>query len=195
MPDAAATAAVGRATVRYPGGLEARFRWAGTGAAAAVFDISEAIGALHDHGPLVAAEPDRLCRAELHVEGPIGAWTVRLASLIYDEPRAELWDAPGLLMVKYGFRVYALGARTGELAWSRASGTPIVAVLCSTRLDHALVQTEVETLSLRPDGEVGWRAAHNEVVVDAELVGGRLVLSSYGGVRLVLDPRSGRSLD
>jgi len=195
MPDAAATAAVGRATVRYPGGLEARFRWAGTSAAAAVFDISEAIGALHDHGPLVAAEPDRLCRAELHVEGPIGAWTVRLASLIYDEPRAELWDAPGLLMVKYGFRVYALGARTGELAWSRASGTPIVAVLCSTRLDHALVQTEVETLSLRPDGEVGWRAAHNEVVVDAELVGGRLVLSSYGGVRLVLDPRSGRSLD
>ncbi|HEY7599525.1 MAG TPA: hypothetical protein VH741_06335 [Candidatus Limnocylindrales bacterium] len=195
MPEATAETAVGRASVRYPGGLAARFRWAGSGAASAVFAVSEALGTLHDHGPLVAAEPDRLCRAELHVEGPIGAWTVRLASLIYDEPRAELWDGPGLLMVKYGFRLYALGARTGELAWSRASGTPIVAVLCSTRLDTALLQTEVETISLRADGEIGWRAAHNEVIVAAELVGGRLVLTSYGGVRLALDPVSGRSLD
>jgi hypothetical protein len=195
MPDAAASAPVGRATVRYPGGLSARFRWAGSGAAATVFGISEALGVLHDHGALVAAEPDRLCRAQVHVEGPTGAWTVRLASLIYDEPRAELWDGPGILLVKYGFRVYALGARSGELAWSHASGTPIVAVLCSTRLDHALVQTEIETLSLRHDGGVGWRAAHNEVVTDAELVGGRLVLTSYGGQRLALDPRTGQSLD
>jgi outer membrane protein assembly factor BamB len=131
----------------------------------------------------------------MHVEGPTGAWTVRLASLIYDEPAAELWDAPGLLLVKYGFRVYALGARSGELVWSRQSGTPVVAVLCSTRLDTALVQTEIETLSLRADGEVAWRAAHNEVVTAAELVGGRLVLTSYGGQLLALDPRTGRSLD
>lgn len=195
MPDPAADTPVGRATVRYPGGLSARFRWAGSGAAAAVFGISEAVGVLHDQGALVAAEPDRLCRAEIHVEGPTGAWTVRLASLIYDEPRAELWDGPGILLVKYGFRVYALGARSGELAWSHASGTPIVAVLCSTRLDHALVQTEIETLSLRQDGGVGWRAAHNDVVTAAELVGGRLVLTSYGGQRLALDPRTGQSLD
>jgi hypothetical protein len=195
MPDPAAAATVGRASVRYPGGLSARFRWAGSGAAAAVFGVSEALGVLHDHGPLVAFAPDRLCRAEIHVEGPIGAWTVRLASLIFDEPRAELWDGPGLLLVKYGFRVYALGARSGELAWSHPSGTPIVAVICSTRLDHALVQTEIETLSLRPDGEVSWRAAHNEVVTDAELVGGQLVLTSYGGQRLLLDPRTGQSLD
>jgi hypothetical protein len=33
------------------------------------------------------------------------------------------------------------------------------------------------------------------VVTDAELVGGRLVLTSYGGQRLVLDPRTGQSLD
>ena len=32
-------------------------------------------------------------------------------------------------------------------------------------------------------------------VVGAELVGGRLVLTSYGGQLLALDPRSGRSLD
>jgi hypothetical protein len=195
VPDAPAEVVVGRQTVRYPGGLQARFRWAGTGAAAAVFGISEALGTLHDHGPLVAAEPDRLCRAELHVESPIGAWTVRLASMIFDEPRAELWDGPGLLLVKYGFRLYALGARSGELAWSRPSGTPIVAVLCSSRLEHALLQTEIETLSLRPDGEVAWRAAHNEVVTEAELIGGRLVLTSYAGQRLAIDPRSGRSLD
>ena len=37
-------------------------------------------------------------------------------ALVRGEPRAELWDEPGLLMVKYGFRLYALGARTGELA-------------------------------------------------------------------------------
>lgn len=191
----AGSESVRRATVRYPGGLQARFRWAGSGLAAEVFGISEAVGALHDHGPLVAAEPDRLCRCELHVEGPVGAWTVRLASLVYDDPAAELWDEPGLLLVKYGFRVYALGARTGELVWSRQSGTPVVAVLTSTRLGHALVQTEIETLSLRPDGEVAWRAAHNEVVTDAELVAGRLILTSYGGQRLALDPRTGRSLD
>lgn len=193
MPDA--TEAVRRANVRYPGGLSARFRWAGSGAAAEVFGISEAIGPLHDHGPLVAADPDRLCRCEVHVESPVGGWTVRLASLIYDDPAAELWDEPGLLLVKYGFRVYALGARTGELAWSKASGTPIVAVLCSTRLETALVQTEIETFSLRADGEVAWRAAHNEVVTDAELIGGRLVLTSYGGQRQAIDPRSGRALD
>lgn len=191
----AAADTVRRATVRYPGGLQARFRWAGSGAAAEVFGISEALGTLHDHGPLVAADPDRLCRCELHVEGPIGAWTVRLASLVYDDPAAELWDEPGLLLVKYGFQVYALGARSGELVWSRRSGTPIVAVLCSTRLPHAIVQTEIETLSLRPDGEVAWRAAHNEVVTEAELIGGRLVLTSYAGQRLAIDPRTGRSLD
>ncbi len=184
-----------RATIQYPGGLHARYRWAGSGAAAAVFAASEATGALVDHGPLVAAEPDRLCRAELHVEGPLGAWTARFASLIYDEPRGTLWDSVGLLLVKYGFRLYALGARTGELAWSYASGTPIVAALCSPRLDTAVLQTEIETISLRPDGEVAWRAAHNDVVTEAELVGGRLVLTSYGGQPLALDPRTGRALD
>lgn len=184
-----------RATIQYPGGLHARYRWAGSGAAGIVFATSEAAGTLVDHGPLVAAEPDRLCRAELHVEGPLGAWTARLASLIYDEPRGTLWDSVGLLLVKYGFRLYALGARTGELAWTYASGTPIVAAICSPRLDAAVLQTEIETICLGPSGEVVWRAAHNDVVTDAELIGGRLVLTSYGGQRLVLDPRTGRAVD
>jgi hypothetical protein len=186
---------VRRASIQYPGGFQARYRWAGSGAAEAVFATSEAVGRLADHGPLVAAEPDRLCRAELHVEGPLGSWTARFASLIYDEPSASLWDSAGLLLVKYGFRLYALGARTGELAWSYASGTPIVAALCAPRLEAAVLQTEIETICLRSDGEVAWRAAHNDVVTAAELVGGRLVLTSYGGQRLALDPRTGRAVD
>jgi hypothetical protein len=188
-------AAARRATIQYPGGLHARYRWAGSGAAGEVFAISEALGTLTDHGPLVSTEPDRLCRAELHVEGPLGAWTARFASLIYDEPSGALWDSAGLLLVKYGFRLYALGSRTGELAWSFDSGTPLVAALCSPRLDHAIVQTELETVSLRADGEVAWRAAHNDVVTEAELIGGRLVLTSYGGQRMAVDPVSGRALD
>lgn len=180
--------------MQYPGGLSARYRWAGSGEAELVFAISEATGPLHDLGPLVSAEPDRLCRAELRVEGPLGAWTARFASLIYDDPQAVLWDTHGLLLVKYGFRMYALGSRTGEIAWSHGSGTPIVTVLASSRLDHALVQTEVETIALRSQGEVAWRAAHSDVVIAAELVGGRLVLTSYGGQHLALDPRSGQSV-
>jgi hypothetical protein len=184
-----------RAQVQYPGGLSARYRWAGSGAAEMVFAISEGTGPLHDLGPLVALQPDRLCRAELRVEGPLGAWTARFASLIYDEPQAVLWDTPGLLLVKYGFRLYALGSRSGELAWSHPSGTPIVAVLASSRLEHALLQSEIETIALREQGDVAWRAAHSDVVTAAELVGGRLVLTSYGGQLMAIDPRSGRSID
>jgi outer membrane protein assembly factor BamB len=179
--------------VQYPGGLAARYRWGGTGSAAEVFAITEAGGRLTDHGPLEGAAPDRLCRAELHVEGPLGAWTARFASLIYDEPEGALWDTTGLLLVKYGFRTYAVGSRTGELAWSHRSGTPVVAVLCSPSLDHCYVQSELETLALDAQGEVVWRATHNEVVIGARLIGGQLVLDSYAGRNLVLDPLSGHS--
>jgi hypothetical protein len=188
-----AGAAIRRAQVQYPGGIAARYRWAGSGRADEVFAISEALGSLRDLGPLVAAQPDRLCRAELHVEGPLGAWTARFASLVYDDPAGVLWDSAGLLLIKYGFHLYALGHRTGELAWSHASATPIVAVLASPRLDHSLLQTELETLALRQDGEVAWRATHSDVIVAAELVSGSLVLTSYGGQHLALDARSGQA--
>jgi hypothetical protein len=189
------TVAVHRAQVQYPGGLAARYRWAGSGRAAEVFAISEAVGRLVDLGFVVAAEPDRLCRAELHIEGPLGAWTVRLASVVFDEPQGVLWDTAGLLLVKYGFHLYALGNRTGELAWSRATGTPIVAVVASPRLDNAVLQSEIETIALRPDGEVAWRAAHSDVIVGAELVAGRLILTSYGGQHVVIDARTGQPGD
>lgn len=184
-----------RSSVRYPGGLSARYRWTGSGGIGAIAALSEAGGTLVDHGPLVSADPDRLCRAELRVEGPLGTWTARFASVIFDEPRGVLWDTAGLLLVRYGFRVYALGARTGDLRWSRDSGTPLVALLASSRLDHVLVQGEVETVALDADGEVVWRVPHAEVIVDADLVGGRLVLAAWGGAHLALDPQTGRSVE
>ncbi len=185
---------VQRASVQYPGGLAARYRWAGTGQGEAVFAMSEAGGSLADHGGLGSDAPERACRAELRVEGPLGAWTVRLASPIFDEPQGLLWDAAGLLVVKYGFVAYGLVGRTGELRWHLACGTPIVAVLGSSRLDHVLVQGEVETIAVRADGSVAWRASHDEVVTEAELVGGRLVTLGYDGRPRALDPATGRPL-
>ena len=160
-----------------------------------MFGVSEASGTLVDHGPLESAKPDRLCRAELHVEGPLGAWTARFASLVYDEPQGVLWDTAALLLVAYGFRVYALGSRTGELAWSHSSSTPLVAVLCSPALEHCIVQSELETVALDAVGKEVWRATHNDVVTDARLVGGKLVLTSYGGTHLALDPQTGHSAE
>lgn len=184
-----------RSGVQYPGGLAARYRWTGSGGIAAITAMSEAGGSLTDHGTLVSPQPDRLCRAELRVEGPSGTWTARFASPIHDEPRGLLWDITGLLIVKYGFVTYALAARTGELRWHHVSGTPVVALLGSSRIAHILVQSEVETVALDADGAPVWRAAHGEVVAEAELVGGRLVLSTWGGFLITLDPATGRTLE
>ena len=180
------------ATITYPGGLRARWRWSGSGQAAAVFALSEAGGSLTDLGPLVAEDPDARCRAELRIDGPGGAWTVRLASTINDEPAAVLWDSEGLLVVKYGFHAYGLEARTGTLAWSHRSAPPFLAVVASPRLRHVLVQAELETFALDPDGSVAWRIAHSDVVTAVEMVGGRLVLTSYDGQHSALDPATGR---
>lgn len=180
------------ATVSYPGGLRARWRWGGSGQAAAVFALSEAGGSLTDHGPLVAEDPDARCRAELRVDGPAGAWSARFASTLSDEPAAAYWDVAGLLVVKYGFHVYGLDARSGALRWSHRSATPVLAILASSRLRHVLVQGELETFALEADGAVAWRIAHSDVVTAAELVGGRLVLTSYGGQLNAIDPATGR---
>jgi hypothetical protein len=187
------TAEPRNATVGYPGGVRARWRWGGSGQSRAVFALSEAGGPLIDLGPRVAASPDALCRAELRVEGPRGAWSARFASTIYDEPSAVHWDTHGLLVVAYGFHAYGLDAATGDLRWEHRSGTPIVALLGSSRLAHVLVQSEIETFAIEPDGLVAWRIAHSDVVTAAELVGGRLVLTSYGGQLTSLDPATGRA--
>lgn len=158
-----------------------------------MFALTEAGGPLTDYGSLVAADPDALCRAEIRVESPAGAWTARLASTIYDEPAGAFWDEPGLLVVAYGFATYAFDARAGTLRWSHRAGTPLVTILVSSRLPHVLVQTELETFAIRPDGEVAWRVSHSDVVVAAQLLGGRLALASFGGQTSSLDPLTGRS--
>ena len=158
-----------------------------------LFALTVEGGELVDHGSLGAPDPEAVCRAELRVEGPGGTWTARFASAIYDEPRAVLWDAPGLIVVAYGFRTYALDARTGELRWSHQGGSPIVTILASSLLDHVIVQAEVETFALAASGEVVWRLAHGEVVVQAGLVGGQLVLAAYNGEQISLDPVTGRA--
>ncbi len=179
--------------VVYPGGLRVRYRWGGSGEAAAVFALSEAGGPVTpDLGPNVAAEPDVLCRAEVRVDGPAGGWTVRLASLTYDEPAGLAWDTAGLLVIKYGFAAYGFAARTGTLAWLHRTKSPLMAVLGSSRLPHVIAVAEVECVALLADGSIAWRSALSDVVVGAELVGGQLVLMSYGGQTAVLDPATGR---
>jgi hypothetical protein len=185
---------VGRSSVGYPGGLAARYRWGGSGSAEDVFALSESGGELTDHAELAGGDPARMCRAELRVEGPLGTWTARFASPVFDEPAGLAWDTAAQLVVKYGFRVYGLASRTGELAWSHLSGTPIVTVLGSPRLDHVIVQSEVETVALQADGNVRWRVAHSDVIAGAELTGGVLTLQTYGGEVVGLDPVSGQGL-
>lgn len=181
------------ATVQYPGGIRARWRWSGSGRAADVFALSEAGGSLEDHGALAGADPDALCRAELRVDSPAGSWSARFASTIFDDPMAVFWDTAGLLVVGYGFHTYGLDARGGSLRWSHRSATPLVAVLGSSRLAHVLVQAEIESFAIEADGTVAWRIAHSDVVTGAELVGGRLVLTSFAGEVTAIDPSTGRA--
>ncbi len=181
------------AVVQFPGAVRAAFRWGGSDQSRAVFALSEVGGELADYGSLVSADPDRLCRAEVRVETPAGAWTARLASTIFDDPVGAFWDEPALLLIAYGFATYAFAARSGELRWNHRARTPLVALVASSRLPHVLVQTELETFAIRPDGEVSWRVAHSDVVVEAQLVGGRLGLTSFGGQAASLDALTGRS--
>ena len=180
-----------QAVVSYPGGIRVRYRWAGSGQGASVFALSEAGGPLHEYGDRISPAFERLCRAELRVESPGGTWAARLASPIFDAPGGTAWDVAGLLVVTYGFATYGLDARTGQLRWLHRSGSPLVAVLGSPRLEHVLVQAEIETFALEPNGDVRWRVAHSDVVAAAELVGGRLVLTSYDGLVRALDPATG----
>ncbi|HWP63840.1 MAG TPA: hypothetical protein VNO86_10245 [Candidatus Binatia bacterium] len=197
MPEAAPDQPpVRESVVDYPGGLRTRIRWTGSGGggalAAGAAEATTTGAPPVDLGGLVADDPEARCRAELSVTGPGGAWSVRLASTIYDEPTALHWDSEGLLVVRYGFHCYGFEARSGALRWIHRSASPIIGLFGSPRLPHVIVQAEIETFALEPDGAVAWRIGHSDVVAAAELVGGRLVLESYGGQRAVLDPRSGR---
>ena len=189
------TAEPNNSIVTYPGGLRARWRWGGSGQGPEVFALSEIGSPIVDLSPNVAVDPEPLCRAELRIEGPRGTWTARFASRISDDPRAIHWDTAGLLVVSYGFHTFGLAVDTGEAAWEHRSATPIVALLGSSRLEHVLVEAELETFAIEADGTVAWRVAHSDVVTAAELIGGRLVLTGYDGQLNALDPATGRSAD
>jgi outer membrane protein assembly factor BamB len=180
------------AVVAYPGGIRVRYRWAGSGEGPALFALTEAGGSLTELGGLIGEQFEPLCRAEVRVEGPAGTWTVRLASAIFDVPAGLAWDSAGLIIVKYGFHSYGLDARSGELRWSHRSPTPLVAVLGSSRLEHVIAQSEVETFALDAAGSPVWRVGHSDVVAEAELIAGRLVLTSYSGLITSLDASTGR---
>ena len=47
------------------------------------------------------------------------------------------------------------------------------------------------SFALEADGSVAWRLAHSDVVTAAELVGGRLVITSYAGEVRALDAGTG----
>jgi outer membrane protein assembly factor BamB len=147
-----------------------------------------------EHGQVVSPSFEELCRAELRVDGPRGAWTGRFASSVFDDPRGLFWDVPGLLVVAYGFHTYGLDARTGERRWEHRSATPIIGLFGSSRLAHVIVQAEIETFAIEADGVVAWRVAHSDVVTSAELVGGQLVLTSFTGQLTALEPASGRPI-
>jgi hypothetical protein len=65
--------------------------------------------------------------------------------------------------------------------------------VASPRIPHVIAQAEIETFALEEDGTVAWRIAHSDVVTEVELVGGRLVLTSFGGQVSALDPATGRA--
>src|SRR4029078_1780010 len=132
-----------------------------------------------------------VCRAELRIDGPAGAWTTRFASMINDHPAAQLWDVPGHLVVKYGFHAYGLDARTGAPAWIHRSATPLIAIFTSSRLRHVVVQAELETFAIEAGGTLAWRIGHTDGATAANLVGGRLMLTAYGGGANAIDPATG----
>ena len=98
-----------------------------------------------------------------------------------------------MLVVAYGFHTYGLEVASGDARWDHRSATPLIALLGSPRLAHVIVQSELETFAIEPDGTVAWRVAHSDVVSAADLLGGRLVLTSFDGQVRALDPATGRS--
>ena len=163
----------GRAAQRCGHAIRAACAHGGGGAAAArrrpCSPCRRPAGTLIDLGPHVSEDPDALCRAELRLEGPRGAWTARFASVIYDEPRALYWDTAGLLVVAYGFHAFgldagdrraALGAPLGD-ATDRAAG-----LSAAGPRPRPVGARDVRD---RPDGTVAWRVAHSDVVTAADL--------------------------
>ena len=124
---------------RRPSSIPAASRPATAGAAAAAAPRSSrsrrAAARSADHGHLVGHRPRAAVprgaarRGPARRRGPPAS--PRRSST---SPTAVLWDTEALLAVRYGFVAYALASRTGELRWSHRAGTPLVALLGSSRL-------------------------------------------------------------
>ena len=97
--------------------------------------------------------------------------------MIHDEPRATYWDTAGSARRRVRLPHVRARLRPGEPAWDHRSATPIIGLFGSPRLDHVVVQAELETFAIESDGTVAWRVAHTDVVTAAEFIGGRLVLT------------------
>ena len=135
-----------------------------------------------------------LCRAELRLEGPRGAWTVRFASLIHDDPRgAALGHARACWSSRYGFHTYALETRdrrrcAGTTARRRRSSP------CSARRGSPTSSSSPRSRRSRSSrtGRSPGGSPTPTSSTAAELVGGRLVLTSFDGQVTALDPATGR---
>ena len=124
--------------------------------ASAVFALSEAGGSSdRARGPSPVPTFMRSCRAELRVDSPGGPWTVRLASLIYDEPAAVVWMTNALLVVKYGFLDVRVRGTNGRASLVRTGRRRRLLVGHGRRplLPHALCRDEIETFALEADGD------------------------------------------
>ena len=104
-------------------------------------------------------------------------------------------------LLTYGALVAGVGAAsasahdvilTGLAGLLAGAFSMAVGELTSVSSQSELVQAEIETFAIRGDGEVAWRVAHSDVVTAAELLGGRLVLSSFSGEVQAIDPATGR---
>ena len=95
--------------------------------------------------------------------------------------------------MKYGFLTYGLRRADRRASLVAPLGVAAARGLRIAAAAHVLVQSEIETFALEPDGTVGWRVAHSDVVTAAALVGGRLVLTSFAGAVSALDPVTGRA--
>ena len=82
--------------------------------------------------------------------------------------------------------------RSAAIVAAVAPLIPIVLGLLALVLG-VIIQAEIETFAIEPDGTVAWRVAHSDVVTAAELIGGRLILTGFDGQLNAVDPVTGRS--
>ena len=96
------------------------------------------------------------------------------------------------LAIVEGGTVMAWGRNSsGQLGNGTTTGSALPVAVGGLSEVTAIAAGTDHSLALRADGTVAWRAAHSDVVTEAQLVAGRLDLTTYSGVHLYLDARTG----